>query len=78
MLGIITHYVIEFIPSSNYLVYAITLILALLIRSWSQGFSSKADRNLADKTFILIVTIVISSSIIKLTLMSCETGRILW
>lgn len=55
MLGIVTHYVVALIPSSEYLLCASLLTAALLVRFWSAGFVSKEERNLNDKTFVLVV-----------------------
>ena len=43
------------IPSSQYVIYGLGAAAIVATRKWSAGYTSKEERDLHNKTFILIV-----------------------
>lgn len=59
MLGILTHLIENFVPSSRYVPYILGLVVVFAIRTYAAGHRSTQERTLAGQTFILIVSIAL-------------------
>lgn len=55
VLAAATALIVDHIPSSRWLPYVSSATLVYAVRKWAGGYRSREDRDLHNKTFILVV-----------------------